>query len=74
MELSTRRGRRLTAALWSSFLMAAVLEALVFAAADPQPLATRAGLTATAVYSLAFLCFWAVTAVAAGLALLLAAD
>lgn len=73
----TRRSRRLMAALWPSFLMAAVLEGLVFSLLDPELLDARlshAGLSALAVYSLAFLVFWAVTALASGLSLLLAED
>lgn len=73
----TRRSRRLMAALWPSFLMAAVLEGLVFSLLDPELLDARlshAGLSQLAVYSLAFLAFWAVTALASGLSLLLAED
>ncbi|MDE2080319.1 MAG: hypothetical protein KGI90_03120 [Burkholderiales bacterium] len=55
---------------WSSFLMAAVLEMLVFSVVDPGQLHGFGGaaleLGATAVYSLAFFVFWAVIA-AAGL-------
>ncbi len=73
----TRRSRRLMAALWPSFLMAAVLEGLVFSLLDPELLDARlshAGLSPLAVYSLAFLAFWTVTALASGLSLLLAQD
>lgn len=61
--------------LWSAFLMAAVLEMLVFAFVDPDDLRWLGGetldLSPRAVYTLAFFVFWAVTAVAAALALLL---
>lgn len=73
----TRRSRRLMAALWPSFLMAAVLEGLVFSLLDPELLDARlshVGLSPLALYSLAFLCFWAVTSLASGLSLLLAED
>ena len=53
---------------WPSFLMAAVLEVLVFSFVDPTQLHWFGGaaleLSATAVYSLAFFVFWIVIAVA----------
>ncbi|ODV00003.1 MAG: hypothetical protein ABT20_16315 [Rubrivivax sp. SCN 70-15] len=53
---------------WPSFLMAAVLEVLVFSLVDPTQLHWFGGaaleLSATAVYSLAFFVFWIVIAVA----------
>ncbi|QPF76548.1 hypothetical protein G8A07_10440 [Roseateles sp. DAIF2] len=67
--------RRLMAALWPSFLMAAVLEGLVFSLLDPtllEPRIAAAGLPPLALYSLAFLGFWAITALSSGLSLLLA--
>lgn len=61
--------------LWSAFLMAAVLEMVVFALVDPESLRWFGGaaldLSPRAVYTLAFFVFWAVTAVGAALALLL---
>ena len=58
-------GQRLMASAWPAFLAAGVLEMLVFALVDPgelhwggQPL----DLSPRAVYSLAFLAFWAVVA------------
>lgn len=55
--------RRAWAVLWSSFLMAGVLEAAVFALVDPQELHGVGGATLSvsrpAVYTLAFLLFWA---------------
>jgi hypothetical protein len=66
---------RLMSVLWSAFLMAAVLEMLVFALVDPGDLRWFGGATLDlaprAVYTLAFFVFWAVIAVAAALALLL---
>jgi hypothetical protein len=56
-------------------LMAAVLEGLVFSLLDPtllEPRIAAAGLPPLALYSLAFLCFWAITALSSGLSLLLA--
>ena len=60
--------RRLAVVLWPAFLMAAVLEMLVFALVDPAQLqgidGTPLGLSAKAVYSLSFFVFWAVVAAA----------
>ena len=60
---------------WPAFLLAAVLEMIVFAAVDPgdlhglsgQPL----GWTRQAVYTVAFFVFWAVTAAASALSVML---
>ena len=68
----SRRSRLAMVALWPSFLMAGVLEALVFSVVDPLALGAPAQLSASAIYTMAFLCFWAITGLAAGLALLLA--
>ena len=61
--------------LWSAFLMAAVLEMMVFALVDPESLrwfgGDTLGLAPRAVYTLAFFVFWAVIAAGAALALLL---
>ena len=61
--------------LWSAFLMAAVLEMVVFALVDPASLRWFGGdtldLEPRAVYTVAFFVFWSVIAVAAALALLL---
>jgi TRAP-type mannitol/chloroaromatic compound transport system permease small subunit len=58
----------LLAILWPSFLMAGVLEMLIFALVDPTTLRWMGGetlaLSPSAVYSLAFFAFWAVIAVA----------
>ncbi len=61
--------------LWAAFLMAAMLEMLVFALVEPESLRWFGGdaldLPPHAVYTLAFFVFWAITAIGAGLALLL---
>jgi len=61
--------------LWSAFLMAAVLEMMVFALVDPGDLRWFGGetldLSPRAVYTLAFFVFWAVIAAGAALAVLL---
>lgn len=71
----SRIARFAMAVAWSSFLSAGVLELLVFAVVDPTELrwfgAAPVELSAQAVYTLAFLVFWAVIALAASLALLL---
>lgn len=66
---------RTISVLWSAFLMAALLEMVVFAVVDPTSLRWFGGdaldLSPPAVYTLAFFLFWVVIAVAAALALLL---
>ena len=68
-------GRRVMAILWPSFLMAGVLEMLVFALIDPHDLHWFGGapvdLSASTVYSLAFFVFWAVISTAGALTQLL---
>jgi hypothetical protein len=75
---ASRRLRQAMAVGWSAFLMAGVLEALVFAVVDPQQLHGWAGAAAEwsreAVYTLSFLVFWAVIALAGCLSLLLAQE
>lgn len=70
-----RVARRLAAIVWPAFLVAAVLEIGVFAFVDPGSLHTLSGASLqwseTAVYSLAFFFFWAATAAACGLTVLL---
>ena len=57
--------------LWPAFLMAGVLEISVFALVDPSELHWPGGamidVSRQAVYSLAFLAFWAVVAVASAI-------
>ena len=70
--------KRAMAILWPSFIMAGVLEALVFALVDPASLRGFGGahlqLSASAVYTLAFFVFWAVIAVSAAMTRLLEGD
>ncbi len=70
--------RRAMAILWPSFLMAGVLETLVFALVDPAGLHGFGGeqveLSAAAVYTLAFFVFWGVIATAGVLTRLLEGD
>jgi hypothetical protein len=61
--------------LWPAFLMAGVLEIAVFAMVDPSDLqwlgGAPLGVSRQAVYTLAFLVFWAVIAVASAITALL---
>ena len=61
--------------LWPAFLMAGVLEMLVFALVDPGDLRWHGGeaidVSRQAVYTLAFLAFWAVIAAAGAITTLL---
>ena len=61
--------------LWPAFLMAGVLEMLVFALVDPGDLRWHGGeaidVSRQAVYTLAFLAFWAVIAAAGAMTTLL---
>jgi hypothetical protein len=70
-----RFGRLAMTILWPSFLMAGVLEALVFALVDPTQLHWFGGepveLSATAIYSLTFFVFWGVISTAGALSKLL---
>lgn len=64
--------------LWPSFIMAGVLETLVFALVDPGNLHWFGGeqvpLSASAVYTLAFFVFWGIIATAGTLTRLLEGD
>jgi hypothetical protein len=66
---------RAMAILWPSFLMAGVLEMLVFALVDPGSLHWFGGspieLSNSAIYTLAFFVFWGVIATAGALTQLL---
>ena len=70
--------QRVMAILWPAFLMAGVLEILVFAVVDPSDLHWFGGapmaLPRTAIYTLTFLIFWAVIAAAGALTTLLTAS
>lgn len=67
--------KRLMWIAWPAFLMAGVLEMLVFAVVDPQDLhwfGHPLGLSRQGVYTVAFFVFWAVAMVSGGLTTLLA--
>ena len=56
--------------LWTSFIVAGIAEAVFFTVFDPQELVVLGEpvtLTRTAVYSIGFFAFWAVTAAASAL-------
>ena len=69
------RRERIMAVLWPSFLMAGVMEMLVFAFVDPTQLQLFGGQpihwSPSAVYTVAFFVFWAVIAMAGALTELL---
>jgi hypothetical protein len=71
-------GQRSMSILWSAFLMAAVLEMVVFALVDPESLRWFGGdaldLSPRAVYTLAFFVFWAIATLGGALAVLLCAS
>ena len=75
--LAHRLRERSMAVLWPSFLMAGVLEMIVFSVVDPEQLhgfgGEALGWSPTAVYTAAFFLFWGVIAVAGALTELLAA-
>ena len=68
--------QRVLTLLWPAFAMAGVLEMLVFAQVDPADLhgfgASGVAWSPQAVYTVAFLAFWAVIAVASSVTLWLA--
>ncbi|MDH4447322.1 MAG: hypothetical protein QE488_06755 [Acidovorax sp.] len=67
--------QRLMWIAWPAFLMAGVLEMLVFALVDPHDLhwfGQPVPLSREGVYTLAFFAFWMVTMVSSGLTTLLA--
>lgn len=68
-------GERAMLVLWPAFLMAGVLEMLVFAVVDPGSLhwfgAEPIGWSRTAVYSVTFLIFWAIISTAGAITQLL---
>ena len=67
--------QRAMSVLWPAFLMAGVLEMVVFALVDPESLRwfgdAPLDLHPVAVYTLAFFVFWALMAMAGALTLLL---
>jgi hypothetical protein len=67
--------KRLMWVIWPAFLVAGILETLVFATVDPQDLhwaGQPLDLSRQAIYTLAFFIFWGLTTVASGLTALLA--
>ena len=67
--------KRLMWVVWPAFLVAGLLEMLVFALVDPQDLlwaGQALPLSSQGIYTLAFFVFWALAAVACGLTVLLA--
>ncbi len=70
------RVERVLLVLWPAFVMAGVLEALVFVVVDPQALTWYGGppldLSRQAVYTITFFIFWAVIAAAGGVSAVLA--
>ena len=65
---------RILTILWPSFLMAIVLDGLVFSAFDPAEGGLERwaqGLTPLGIYSLGFLLFWSVISCASGMTALL---
>lgn len=67
--------QRLMWVMWPAFLMAGVLEILVFALVDPQDIqwfGTPAVWSREAIYTVAFFVFWGITIVSGGLTALLA--
>jgi hypothetical protein len=67
---------RVLLVLWPAFVMAGVLEALVFVVVDPESLSWYGGqpleLSRQAVYTLTFFIFWAVISAAGGVSAVLA--
>ncbi len=65
--------RRIASIAWPAFLMAGVLEIVVFAMVDPGALNGLGGLPsplgAMTIYSIAFLVFWAIVAAACAMTL-----
>ncbi|MDP2371332.1 hypothetical protein [Rhodoferax sp.] len=67
-------GQRIMWIMWPAFLVAGLLEILVFAMVDPQDLhwfGQPVELSRQGVYTLAFLVFWGIAMLASGLTTLL---
>lgn len=73
-----RRASAWPAVLWPSFLMAGVVEMLVFSMVDPADLRWMGGpvaeADATTIYSVAFLLFWVLIALASAMTQLVMGD
>lgn len=68
------KNHQLMGIVWPAFLAACLLELLVFALVDPQDLhwsGQPLGLSRMGVYTAAFFAFWAISAVASAMTLLL---
>ena len=66
--------RRLLSILWPAFLVAGILEILIFALVDPQELhwfGQPLALSRAGVYTVAFFVFWAVVAVSSAMTAIL---
>ncbi|MDC6171009.1 hypothetical protein [Paucibacter sp. XJ19-41] len=72
MDEPSWRSRLVMAILWPSFLMAGVLDVLVFSLLDPAALVEASSLSGTSIYTLGFLGFWIVTGLSSALSLWLA--
>jgi hypothetical protein len=74
----TERAARIMTVLWPAFLMAGVLEMLVFALVDPHQLhgwgMDLSSWSASAVYTVTFLVFWAVISAASAISVWLGAS
>jgi hypothetical protein len=70
--------QRLLSILWPSFLMAGVLEILVFAVLDPSDMRWFGGppveMSRMAIYTVTFLIFWGVISVSGAITSLLSAS
>jgi hypothetical protein len=67
--------QRLMWIVWPAFLMAGVLEMLVFAVVDPQDMqwfGSPLDMSRQAIYTIAFFVFWGIAVVSSGLTTLLA--
>ena len=75
MNQTSPHAIRVLSILWPSFLMAGVLEMLVFSLVDPAQLQWFGGapvqLSGSAVYSLAFFAFWGIISTSSALTQLL---
>jgi len=63
--------------LWPSFLMAAVLDGIVFSLVDPadgQVVGISSGVSPQGIYTLGFFVFWCVIACASGMTALLVVE
>jgi len=70
----TMKTRRLLSILWPAFLVAGILEILIFAMVDPQELqwfGQPITLSRAGVYTVAFFVFWAVVALSSAMTALL---